>query len=107
MNNKNNKILKLTKKDFNESINSADKVLIKFGAVWCSPCKLLSKLLEDLVEIPEDSKIYSVDVDEEQELCEEFDIQAIPTLLFFKNGSLIKRIHGSMDKKGIEDLFKM
>lgn len=107
MNNKNNKILKLTNKDFNESINSADKVLIKFGSVWCSPCKLLSKLLEDLVEIPEDSKIYSVDVDEEQELCEEFDIQSIPTLLFFKNGSLIKRIHGSMDKKGIEDLFKM
>lgn len=102
-----NKVLNLTKKDFNEAINSADKVLIKFGAVWCSPCKLLSKLVEEVIEIPEDVKIYSIDVDEEQDLCEEHDIQAIPTLLFFKNGSLIKRIHGSLDKKGIEDLFKM
>lgn len=103
---KNNKTLKLTKKDFNEAIESADKVIIKFGAIWCSPCKLLAKVLDD-IEFPDNIKVYSVDVDEEQDLCEENEINAVPTIFVYKKGSLIKKAFGLISKKEIEDIIKM
>ena len=61
-------------------------VLVDFFATWCGPCKMLSPLLEDLANEKPDLKILKIDVDEVGPLAARFGIQAIPTLMLFKDG---------------------
>ena len=61
-------------------------VLVDFFATWCGPCKMLSPLLEQLAEEKPDLKILKIDVDEVGPLAARYSIQAIPTLMLFKDG---------------------
>ena len=61
-------------------------VLVDFFATWCGPCKMLSPLLEQLAEEKPDLKILKIDVDEVGPLAARYGIQAIPTLMLFKDG---------------------
>ena len=64
--------------------------LIDFYADWCGPCKMLTPVLEQFSEkLQNEVSVYKVDVDDHPELCGQFNITSIPTLLFFKNGKLI------------------
>lgn len=67
-------------------------VIVDFYATWCPPCKIMTKNIAayDKVKSP-DVTIYKVDVDQEPELSEKFSIRTIPTLIYFKNGKLVKQ----------------
>lgn len=72
-------------------------VLIDFWATWCGPCRMQAPILEKLsVEIPEDElKIVKIDVDENPNTARQFGIMSIPTLLFKKNGQVVKQVAGA------------
>ena len=76
-------------------ISGSQPVLIRFGAEWCEPCKWLDPILED-VEKSLSGKIavHKVDVDQEPALKDEYHIFSVPTLLLFKDGSLLWRYQG-------------
>ena len=81
---------KINKEEFNILTKKEGIVLIDFFANWCGPCKMLTPVLEQFAEkTAGEVEIYKVDVDENPELCGQFNISSIPTLLFFKNGNLI------------------
>lgn len=81
---------KINKEEFNVLTKKEGIVLIDFFANWCGPCKMLTPVLEQFAEkTAGEVEIYKVDVDENPELCGQFNISSIPTLLFFKNGNLI------------------
>ena len=61
-------------------------VLVDFFATWCGPCKMLSPLLEEIANENPDLKVLKIDVDEVGPLAARFGIQAIPTLMLFKDG---------------------
>ena len=61
-------------------------VLVDFFATWCGPCKMLSPLLEEIANENPDLKVLKIDVDEVGPLAAKFGIQAIPTLILFKDG---------------------
>ena len=72
-------------------------VLVDFFATWCGPCKMLSPVLEQLSE-EVDILIVKVDVDEVGTLAAQFGIQAVPTLMLFKNGQRVDVRMGYQNK---------
>lgn len=97
-------IQKLNKTNFKETINSTEPVLVKFSSNWCNPCKLVGKLLDEMQNtLP---KTYEVDVDENMELCEEYEITNIPVVMLFKSGEMLKKHVGLMSKEEIEQFVK-
>ena len=71
-------------------------VLVDFWATWCGPCRMQAPILEKLSEeLSEDElKILKMDVDENPETARDFGIMSIPTLLFKKNGQVVKQVAG-------------
>ena len=71
-------------------------VLVDFWATWCGPCRMQAPILEKLSqELSEDElKILKMDVDENPETARAFSIMSIPTLLFKKDGQVVKQVAG-------------
>lgn len=71
-------------------------VLVDFWATWCGPCRMQAPILEQLSqELSEDElKILKIDVDENPETARAFGIMSIPTLLFKKDGQVVKQVAG-------------
>ena len=71
-------------------------VLVDFWANWCGPCRMQAPILEKLSqELSEDElKILKMDVDENPETARAFGIMSIPTLLFKKDGQVVKQVAG-------------
>ena len=71
-------------------------VLVDFWATWCGPCRMQAPILEKLSqEFSEDElKILKMDVDENPESARAFGIMSIPTLLFKKDGQVVKQVAG-------------
>ena len=82
--------------EFNELIKEGT-VLVDFFATWCGPCKMLSPILEELSE-ESDVLIVKVDVDEAGPLAAQYGIQAVPTLMLFKNGQRVDVRMGYQNK---------
>ena len=86
----------------NEVIKESKTVLIDFYADWCGPCKLMSPIVDEIAEELTDTlKVGKVNVDDNIELAEKFDIMSIPTLLIFKNGEMANKIVGAVSKEEI------
>ena len=81
-------------------------VVIDFFATWCGPCKRIAPTYEKLAEAFPNIAFLKVDVDESGELVNMFNISAMPTFVFLKNGKEILRVEGA-DMKGLEAGFDL
>ncbi|AGM99575.1 thioredoxin [Streptococcus iniae] len=79
-------------------------VLIDFWATWCGPCLMQAPILDQLsAELDEDElKIVKLDVDENPNTAQQFGIMSIPTLLFKKDGQVVKQVAGVHTKEQIK-----
>ena len=85
----------ITKANFESEVLKAEgPVLLDFWAEWCGPCRIQSRILEESAEALSGAKICKCNVDENAELAGQFDVQAIPTLLVFRNGEVVDRATG-------------
>lgn len=95
-------ILAIHDSDFETNVcASSAPVLLDFWAGWCGPCRMLAPILEEVSATKPDLLIGKINVEEEPELAERFQILSIPTLILFQNGRTIKRISGVHPKKVI------
>ena len=91
-------VIELDKKSFDAFVEDGN-VMIDYWAVWCNPCKILSPLIEEIAKEQKGKiKFGKVDVDNNFELSQRFQIFSIPTVLFFKNGKQVDRFSGAIPK---------
>jgi thioredoxin-like negative regulator of GroEL len=84
---------------FNNSIKSAQFVLVDFGAEWCPPCKKMEPVLKDFMN-ENSSKLTLVKMDGgiETALMKSLNVEALPTFILYKNGVEVKRKQGLVSK---------
>ncbi len=101
-------MLNITKSNFEkEVIFSGIPVVLDFWATWCGHCKMLSPVLDGLAaEYSDRVRFCKVNVDDEPELFARFGIASVPTLIFLKNGEILKKTVGYREKDELEGMLK-
>lgn len=98
-------VIKVTKENFEkEVVQSPVPVLADFNADWCGPCRMLAPTLEEISEERSDVKVVAINIDEEDELAEEFEVSAIPCVVLFKGGAEADRSVGLVPKDRLLDM---
>ncbi|HVN75161.1 MAG TPA: thioredoxin [Thermoanaerobaculaceae bacterium] len=85
-------------------VNSGKPAMVDFWATWCGPCRLIAPHVEALAsEFAGKAVVAKLDVDSNRQTAIKFGIQSIPTVLFFKEGKLVDRVIGAVDKKVLKE----
>lgn len=94
--------IKITSDNFESEVLKSDKpVLVDFYADWCTPCHMVSPIIEQVSEENGDIKVGKVNVDEQPEIASMFGVMNIPTFIMFKEGKVVDRVMGAVPKSAI------
>ena len=94
-------VVKVNMKNFEEIKNSDKPVLLDFYADWCGPCRMVSPIVEEIaIENPQ-YLVGKINVDDEPELAQQFDVSSIPMLVVMKNGEIVNQSVGAKPKAQI------
>jgi thioredoxin 1 len=86
-----------------EVLKATSPVVVDFWAEWCGPCRMIAPALEEIAgSLGEKIKIVKLNVDENPATAAKYNIQSIPTLMIFKNGSMSSRQIGAAPKQKLE-----
>jgi thioredoxin 1 len=94
---------KVTDQTFNEDVLASDKpVLVDFWAEWCGPCKMVAPVLEEIAGQHGDKlTIAKLNIDENPQIAQQYQILSIPTMSVFDKGQMVKSIVGARPKAAI------
>ena len=92
----------ITKQNFQEEVVQSSKpVLLDFWASWCGPCRMVSPIVEEIAQERPDVKVCKINIDEQRELAEQFQIMSIPTLMVVRDGRVVRQAVGARPKNQI------
>lgn len=96
-------VITVTKDNFEEEVlKSSLPVLIDFNADWCGPCRMIRPTLDDIASSNDKIKIVSVNIDDEDELADKYEVSSIPCLVLIKDGKEVNRNVGLIAKDQLE-----
>jgi putative thioredoxin len=99
--------IEITEKNFNEKVIKQSKkipVVVDFWAEWCMPCVMLGPLLGKLAEEYKGKFILAkINVDENPQLAEKFEVMSIPSVKMFKNGEITNEFTGNQPESTIKE----
>ena len=92
---------------FHELIKSDRPLLVDFYADWCGPCKAMSPVISEVAKATAgQARVIKVDIDKSPAAASKYGVQAVPTFVIFKNGTIIWRHAGMIDKQGLLQALK-
>lgn len=99
-----NDVISLTSSNYKDEVESTDKiVLIDFFATWCSPCKIMSPIVDDIASSNKGKvKVCKVDIDKQSSLSKRFNVSSIPAIFIMKNNKVITSFIGVQTKDVIQ-----
>ena len=89
----------LNTEEFDDLIKD-NLVLVDFYASWCGPCRMLSPILDEVIN-ETNIKLIKIDVDKHPTISKQYGIMTIPTMILFKNGEIIEKRVGMTSKEGL------
>ena len=89
-----------------EVLQSSQPVLLDFWAPWCTPCRMVAPILEQIAAERPDIKVGKVNIDEQPALANRFRIMSIPTLVVLKDGQIVNQVVGARPKDAILSLLQ-
>jgi len=97
--------VELTDDNFEDQVLKSNKpVVVDFWAPWCSPCRMVSPVVEELAtDYAEKLKVGKLNVDENSKTASQFGIMSIPSILFFKDGKLVDQVIGAVPKSALKE----
>ncbi len=98
------KVIEISEENFEEEVLKSElPVLVDFWAPWCGPCRMMGPIVDEISEEILELKVCKVNVDDASELARKYDIESIPTLIYFKNGEVRATMIGLRTKQDIMD----
>ena len=94
-------IIHVTKENFEEIKNGDKPVLLDFYADWCGPCRMIAPTIEEIANERDDIIVGKINVDEQGELAQAYDVMSIPTLIVLKGGEVANQATGARPKAAI------
>jgi len=100
MENEKGLVLELNSKNLEDAIKNNPALVVDCWAPWCGPCRMMSPVIEELAtDLKGKITFGKLNTDENQDIATRYQVQAIPTLLIFKDGKLADRKVGALPKK--------
>ncbi|NFS10553.1 thioredoxin [Clostridium botulinum] len=98
----------INSQEFMEKVeNTKGVVMVDFFADWCSPCKMLAPIFEEVSsEFNDKAKLFKLNVDESGEIAQKYGVFSIPTMIIFKDGKAVENLTGFMPKENITNKLK-
>jgi thioredoxin 1 len=99
--------VQITNENFETLKGGSQPLVVDFWATWCGPCRMVAPIIAKLAE-----KYYGkitvgkCDVEENEDLAQEFGIRNIPTILFFKNGEVVDKLVGAVAEAKLDEKFQ-
>ncbi len=98
-------LIELTAETFKTEVLESDRVVIvDFWATWCTPCSMLIPVLEEIAAERTDIKVCKINMDEAEDIAEQYAVMSLPVLLFFKDGEMVEDSIGLISKERILSL---
>jgi thioredoxin 1 len=96
-------IITLSEQNFTAELKNAKiPVLVDFWAGWCGPCKMIAPVVEEIAQdYGERMQVAKLNVDENPQISEKFEVLSIPTLILFQDGNEVTRFTGFRPKQDL------
>ena len=103
-----NRVQNFESEDLQNTLTTSSKpIIVDFYAEWCGPCKILAPVLANVSEKYEDSiSIIKIDIDKYSNLAQDYEVQSVPTLIFFLDGKEVKRTTGFMPEEKLTQIIE-